>query len=74
MKTTIIFKRYIKGDPSQIKQIWFYDSGEKVWYLNGYSHREDGPAVIYHNGDEYWYLNGYLYPSEKDYWVALKKI
>ena len=32
--------------------------GEKHWYKNGRSHREDGPAVIYVNGTKEWWLNG----------------
>jgi hypothetical protein len=34
------------------------DSGNRVWYLNGKLHREDGPAIEYPNGDKWWYLNG----------------
>lgn len=30
----------------------------KVWYLNGVCHREDGPAFEYANGTKSWYLNG----------------
>ena len=33
-------------------------NGDKIWYLNGNLHREDGPAVEYANGDKIWYLNG----------------
>ena len=30
-------------------------NGNKIWYLNGQYHREDGPAVEFINGDtEYW--------------------
>ena len=32
--------------------------GDKYWYLNGYLHRKDGPAIEYFNGTKYWYLNG----------------
>jgi len=35
-----------------------YDSGTKAWYLNGKTHREDGPAVEYSYGTKVWYLNG----------------
>ena len=34
------------------------DNGDKIWYLNGQRHREDGPAAEYANGDKSWYLNG----------------
>jgi hypothetical protein len=33
-------------------------NGEKMWYLNGKIHREDGPAVERSNGDKEWFLNG----------------
>ena len=32
-------------------------NGDKVWWLNGKLHREDGPAVEYSNGDKEWWLN-----------------
>ena len=35
-----------------------YLSGNKIWWLNGKLHREDGPAIEYANGDTFWYLNG----------------
>jgi len=59
MKTTTIkFKRYIKNDPLQRKEIGFYHFGAKQWYLNGERHREDGPACEYNDGTKQWYLNG----------------
>ena len=33
-------------------------NGNKVWYVNGQFHREDGPAIEYVNGTEWWYVNG----------------
>jgi len=35
-----------------------YTNGNKLWYLKGKHHREDGPAVEWANGDKFWYLNG----------------
>jgi hypothetical protein len=35
-----------------------YNNGYKYWYLNGKSHREDGPAIENTNGTKCWYLNG----------------
>ena len=32
--------------------------GNRVWYLNGVCHREDGPAVEYADGSKEWSLNG----------------
>jgi len=34
------------------------DRGTKYWFLNGYFHREDGPAIEYRDGSKYWYLDG----------------
>ena len=46
MKTDIKFKRYIKGDLNQVKDVWFYPDKHKEWGLNVKMHRLDGPAVI----------------------------
>ena len=35
-----------------------YPNGNKVWYLNGKRHREDGPAVERVNGHKEWWLDG----------------
>jgi len=32
-------------------------NGDKRWYLNGETHRTDGPAVEYANGTKVWFLN-----------------
>ena len=32
--------------------------GNKWWKLNGYLHREDGPAIEILDGTKYWYING----------------
>ena len=34
-----------------------FPNGDKVWYLNGKFHREDGPALESAN-NKYWFLNG----------------
>jgi hypothetical protein len=34
------------------------EAGNKLWFLNGNLHREDGPALEFASGDKYWYLNG----------------
>ena len=41
-----------------------YDNGTKFWYLNGQSHREDGPAIEYDDGTKSWYLNGNLHRED----------
>ena len=43
-----------------------YTNGDKYWYLNGISHREDGPAIELSNGSKYWFLNDKKY-SEEEY-------
>jgi hypothetical protein len=35
-----------------------HESGDKLWYLNGKMHREDGPAIENANGDNHWCLDG----------------
>ena len=44
-------------------------NGDEEWYIDGYRHREDGPASkrIYSNGEvhNYYYLNGRVYDK---YW------
>ena len=64
MKTTIKFTRFIKGEPSQEKEIRFYSSGNKYLFLNGKLHREDGPAIEYSDGAKSWYLNGNLHRED----------
>jgi hypothetical protein len=41
-----------------------YSGGDKIWWLNGTRHREDGPAVEWANGDKHWYLNGKLHRED----------
>ena len=64
MKTTIKFTRFIKGEPSQEKEIRFYLSGDKHWFLNGQYHREDGPSFIRWDGYKEWWLNGKLHRED----------
>ncbi len=35
--------------------------GDKLWYLNGELHREDGPAIERKSGTKEWWLNGKLH-------------
>ena len=72
MKTNIYFKRYIRSDPFQRKDLYFYSSGAKSWFLNGKLHREDGPASERSNGAKHWWLNNNNF-SEKNYWKAIEK-
>jgi len=41
-----------------------YQHGTKLWRLNGFLHREDGPAIEYSNGDKEWLLNGKLHRTD----------
>ena len=74
MKTNIIFKRYIKNDPSQIREIDFYYDGEKHWWLNGKRHREDGPAIEWADGTKEWWLKNIQFRSEKSMLESHRKI
>ncbi len=44
------------------------DNGDKIWYLNGQRHREDGPAIEYADGYKIWYLEGNHYTEDE--WKA----
>lgn len=68
-----IFKRYIKNDLLQKKQIHLYISESKSWFLNDKCHREDGPAYEGVGGIKGWYLEGNNYSKELDYLSALEK-
>lgn len=35
--------------------------GERLWYLNGLSHRENGPAYEGRRGYKEWWLDGIQY-------------
>ena len=39
-------------------EVKVYTNGDKLWFLNGKRHREDGPAAEWASGDKYWFLNG----------------
>ena len=44
-------------------EIFTSECGKEVFLwkehrVNGLTHKEDGPAVIYYNGQQEWYLNG----------------
>jgi len=40
------------------------DNRGRRWFLHGFLHREDGPAVIWANGSEFWYKNGDLHRED----------
>lgn len=74
MKTNIRFKRYIKNDLSQKKELVLLKIKRNVWYLNDQPLREDGPAIEYENGAKSWFVKGAWYREEKDYWKAVKNL
>ena len=39
-------------------------NGDKFWYLNGVSHRADGPAVEWADGEKWWRTNGLLHRTD----------
>ena len=40
------------------------EDGTKRWLLNGWHHREDGPAVESAAGYKHWYLHGKLHRED----------
>jgi hypothetical protein len=40
------------------------EDGRQEWRLNGWWHREDGPAVIWPDGGRAWYQNGILHRED----------
>jgi hypothetical protein len=47
-----------------------YENGTEEWWVNGFLHREDGPAIRYASegdyfeGGEEWYLNGLMHRTD----------
>jgi len=74
MRNPLLFKRHIKNNPFQKKEICFYPNGTKYWWLNDQYHREDGPSIRFSNGEEYWYLYGHKYYLKEEYLKAAKRI
>ena len=35
-----------------------YNTGTRMWFINGKLHREGGPAIIYPGGVKEWWING----------------
>ena len=40
------------------------------WYINGKSHRIDGPADMWTSGSMFWYINGKQYNDNQSYQKA----
>jgi hypothetical protein len=47
-----------------VSQYFITPLGTKCWRLNGFLHREYGPAVEYASGEKHWYINGF--PHRED--------
>ena len=60
LRTDSPYKRIHRGHkPSNVGyELLTRNNGTKIWLLNGYWHREDGPAVHNSNGDKFWSLKG----------------
>lgn len=41
-----------------------YDSGDKIWFINGKYHREDGPAIECADGTKEWWINDQLHRED----------
>ena len=49
-----------------------YNNGDKMYWVNGKLHREDGPAIEYANGSRAYFINGISY-SEEDYYNEINQ-
>ena len=58
MELITIKVKHWKDIPKNYNGIAEFPNRSKVWFLNGKSHRTDGPAMEHPNGIKYWYLNG----------------
>jgi len=82
MKTIKV--KYWNEVPKNYTGIIEYINGDKMWYLNGKAHREDGPAVICTSGHKEWWLNDKLHridgpafeyaDGDKEYWINGKRV
>ena len=78
---TIKIESY-KDIPENYTGIVEHPDGTKEWYLNGWLHRVDGPAIEHPDGTKYWYLNGerhrtngpaIKHPNGREYWYINDK-
>jgi hypothetical protein len=53
-----IYELYVENAAKQEPTMTLTPGGNKLWYLHGKLHREDGPAVEWVNGDKEWWLHG----------------
>lgn len=51
--------KYGEKVPSNFTGKIEYSNGDQVWLVNGLTHREDGPAIIWANGEKRWHLNNH---------------
>lgn len=55
--------------PSDFCGIIEWPNGAKEWYLNGKTHRIDGPAVEHNNGTKQYWIHGEYIEDETAYWL-----
>lgn len=41
-----------------------YNGIRHIHPVHGFTHRTDGPAVVFNSGEAVWYINGTWYPFE----------
>ena len=61
MKLYYLDNKFIKEvtiHPSYFTGVIEYNSGTKNWYVDGYRHREYGPAMEWESGTKEWYNKG----------------
>lgn len=64
--------------------VMVYKNGDRYWRLNGYLHREDGPAVELTDGQKEWWINGERHREDgpsiekskgaKEWWINGKQL
>ena len=47
-----------------VPEMTYNKDGDKEWRVNGFLHREDGPALERKNGDKEWYINNKLHRED----------
>src|SRR5690554_3175318 len=59
-----IIKQYKITENNITYDIKEYPRGDKAWHINGFLHREGGPAIESENGTKHWYKNGLLHRED----------
>lgn len=56
-----IFNLYLETTAGDEPEMQVDTSGNKEWWLHGYLHRDNAPAIEYANGERSWYQHGFLH-------------